>query len=262
MADALKKRPALRGFLIDIDGVLRHINEPIPGAAETLRALRRRRIPFRLLTNTTSKSRAQLSRELGDIGFEVPSEEIYTASAVAAAYLKGQGAQRCWVLLRGTALDEFRDLELTDQQPEYIVLGDMGDDFDAGLMNRAYRALLAGARLIAIQHNPSWTAVDGPRLDVGAWSAALEYATGQPAVVAGKPSATAFRLPAAELGIPIETVGMVGDDPDADIAGARDAGLQAIFVHTTAMPDRRPVSSEEYDYAIDSLADLPDLLAR
>ena len=252
--------PPLRGLLIDIDGVLRVGDQPIPGAGEAIEALRRRDVPFRFLTNVTRKSRAEEAERLRRMGILVSPEEIYTASAVTAAYLRRLGAPRCWLLLEGSGVQEFAGIPLSDDSPQYVVLGDLGDDFPVMLLHRAFRALLNGARLIAIQRNPSWTAEDGlPRLDVGAWCAALEYASGQPALVMGKPAPLAYQLPAEEMGIPCQELAMVSDDPDVDLAEARGAGLCTIFVHTTSLPRRRMPDAGEVDYVLNSIAELPAL---
>jgi len=251
----------LKGFLIDIDGVLRVGAAALPGAAETIAWLRRQRAPFRLLTNVTQKSRAEEAARLAGMGISVAPNEVFTASAVAAEYLRRQGARRCLVLLEGTALEDFHGIEVSARDPEYVVLGDLGDDFPASLLHGAFRALLAGARLIAIQRNRAWTGNDGlARLDVGAWVSALEYSSGQQATVMGKPASFAYQLPAADLGLPLEQLGMVADDPDVDLSGARQAGLQTIFVRTTSLPQRRPVAVGEFDYALDSVAELPHLV--
>jgi ribonucleotide monophosphatase NagD (HAD superfamily) len=55
-------------------------------------------------------------------------------------------------------------------------------------LNDAFRALIDGAELIALQHNRYWRRADGLVLDVGAYSAALEYGAGCEAVVVGKPA--------------------------------------------------------------------------
>jgi HAD superfamily hydrolase (TIGR01458 family) len=260
MSESMNHWP-LGGFLIDIDGVLRIGAVAIPGAAESIAWLRRRRIPFRLLTNVTRKSRAEEATRLANMGISVTPDEVYTASVVAAEYLRRQGARRCLVLLEGTAIEDFHGLELSERDPEYVVLGDLGDDFPASRLHDAFRALLAGARLVAIQRNPAWTGDDGlARLDVGAWVAALEFSSGQQAAVMGKPALFAYQLPAAELGLPLEQLGVVADDPDVDLAGARRAGLQTVFVQTTSMPRRRSVADGEFDYTLDSIADLPRLI--
>lgn len=254
------EKPPLKAVLIDVDGVLRVRSTPLPGAAETIAALRRRQFPFRFLTNVSTKSRAEEAARLGALGIPAEIKEMYTASYLAAEYLRRRDARRCWLLVNGSAREEFAGLELTEQDADFVVLGDLGDAFNASVLNRVYRALLAGARLIAIHRNATWTSEDGPRLDVGAWVAALEYAIGQPAIVTGKPSPFAYHLPAEDLGVPLSHIGMVSDDPDVDLAGARQAGLQTILVRTTSLPQRRPVAPAEFDYSLDSIADLPALL--
>jgi len=251
---------AIRGLLLDIDGVLSVAGQAVAGAPAALEALRRLEMPFRVLTNVTMRSRAEVAAGLGRIGFGIDAAEIFTASALAAHYLRSCGSQANWVFVQGSAIEDFHDVPLTDQQPEFVVLGDLGDSWDAALMNRIYRALLGGARLAAMQHNAAWIAADGPRLDVGAWAAALEYASGQPALVMGKPSPLAYQLPAQEMGLPPDQLAMVADDPDVDLAGARAAGLHTIFVRTSAVPRRRPVGAHEFDFLLDSVADLPALL--
>lgn len=253
----------LRGLLIDVDGVLRIGDQSIPGAGQAIEALRRRGVPFRLLTNVTRKSRAEEAGRLKRLGIPVSTDEIYTASSIAASYLRRQGAPRCWLLLEGSGVQEFAGIPLTDESPQYVVLGDLGDEFPVVLLHHAFRALLNGARLIAIQRNPSWTAEDGlPRLDVGAWCAALEYASGQQALVMGKPALLAYRLPGEEMGIPLPQLAMVSDDPDVDLAGAKQVGMRTILVRTTSLPRRRSVGEEEHDFVLDSIADLPALWDR
>ena len=256
----LPEAHGIRGLLIDIDGVLTIRGEPIDGAAQALDELRRRGIPFRLLTNTTMRSRAELAGRLQKVGISAQGSEIYTASFLAATYLRRRGVRRAWVLLYGSAYDDFADLELTEENPQYVVLGDLGDDFNARTMNRIYRALLGGARLVAVQHNAAWMAPDGPRLDVGAWVAALEFASGEPALVMGKPSLVAYEFPTADMGLRPEQVAMVSDDPDVDLAGARAARLKTVFVRTSAAPQRRRVRRGEFDCALNSIADLPSAL--
>jgi len=248
------------GLLLDIDGVLTTRLSPIPGAPAALADLRRRGMPFRLLTNITMRSRAEVAAGLQRAGFAIESSEIFTAASLAAHYLRAHGGPRSWVLLHGSACEDFAGLDLGEAGAEYVVLGDLGDAFDAGIMNRIYRALLAGARLIAVQHNRAWIAADGPRLDVGAWVAALEFASGRPALVVGKPSPLAYQMPAADLGLPLDRLAMLSDDPDVDLAGARAAGLRTIFVRTSAVPGRRPVAADEFDYTLDSIADLSAIL--
>jgi putative hydrolase of the HAD superfamily len=53
-------------------------------------------------------------------------------------------------------------------------------------------------------------------------------------VGAAKPDARAFLAVAAELELPAERIAYVGDDPLNDVAGARAAGLRAIWINRRA----------------------------
>jgi ribonucleotide monophosphatase NagD (HAD superfamily) len=48
------------GFLIDLDGTIVEGGGLIPGALEALNALIQRGVPFRIVTNTTSKPRSAI----------------------------------------------------------------------------------------------------------------------------------------------------------------------------------------------------------
>ena len=76
--DAAAARPA--ALLLDLDGTLYAGGAAIPGAPATLAWLRERGVPFRLVTNTTSRSRAMLVERLRGYGFEAAPEEIFTAN--------------------------------------------------------------------------------------------------------------------------------------------------------------------------------------
>jgi hypothetical protein len=73
-----------------------------------------------------------------------------------------------------------------DDEAEVIVMGDMGAGFTFDVLNRAFLRMRAGAELVVLQKNPFWFAPQGPQLDCGAFTAALEFATGRSCVVVGK----------------------------------------------------------------------------
>ena len=98
-------------------------------------------------------------------------------------------------------------------------------------------------------------------LDVGAYSAALEYGAGVDAVVVGKPSRRFFDDALAVLGVSPDLALMVGDDVEADVGGALDAGIEAVLVRTGKYrEDAVRSSGVEPTATIDSFADLPGLL--
>jgi HAD superfamily hydrolase (TIGR01458 family) len=249
-----------RAFLIDLDGVLYDDNQPILGAAEAMAHLREKGYPFRFATNTTMRCRASLRRKLADFGIEVNEDEIFSAPVATARYLRQQGQPRVFLLLTEDAQHDFTGLEVTDQQPDFVVMGDMGDEFNATLLNKAFRLLLGGAELIALQKNRYWKTAEGLTLDAGPFVVALEYATGQSARVIGKPSSDFFQLAVDDLGVPPAQVAMIGDDIEVDVGGAQRAGLKGILVRTGRFRETDLQSEIEPDGVIDSIADLVEYI--
>jgi HAD superfamily hydrolase (TIGR01458 family) len=252
----------IRGLIMDIDGVFYHANEPIPGAAETLAEIRRRNIPFRLLTNITRRSPSTIARQLEQMGYDFAPEEILTASHITAQYLRRlPGRPRCWILLEGDGLDLFHGLELSDQDPDYVVLGDLREKFTYDLLNRVLAALWKGARFLAMQADTHDAASGSPTVNVGGWLALLERASGRKALLIGKPSCLAFQVALEELALPASQVAMVGDRVAADVVGGWHAGLRTILVRTGHFrPEDLAKSPVQPDLVLDSLADLSDHL--
>ncbi len=219
-------------LLLDIDGTLYVGDEAVPGAPEAVRALAGRGVPIRYLTNTTRFSRRELAGRLRALGFPAADDELFTAPVAAAAWLAREGIRRIALYVPDSTLEDFAAFEVVSQNPEAVVVGDLGEGWTFRRMNQGFRQLLGGARLVALQRNRCWLTPDGLTIDAGAFVAALEYAAAVEAVVVGKPSAEFFRLAAASLPPGAEPALVVGDDVETDVAGARAAGLPAALVRT------------------------------
>ena len=113
-----------------------------------------------------------------------------------------------------------------------VIIGDLGEPLGFEMLNRAFRQVMDGADLIALQKNRFWMTPDGLSLDAGPFVAAIEYATGREAVVVGKPAPAFFELVLADLGVSAGQAAMVGDDVETDVGGAIDAGIAGILVRT------------------------------
>jgi HAD superfamily hydrolase (TIGR01458 family) len=243
LAGALR---GVRGLLLDLDGVLIVRNEAFPPAVTALGELRRRGIPFRVMTNTSLMSRATLAEWGRKTGIDVPAERIISSLSASAAYTAREfpGAP-LYVLASPDARSEFTGQRLLtneeasapDASAAAVVVGDSPDDVTYDTLNRAFRLIQRGAALIGMHRNRWWVTPDGPRLDSGAFVAGLEYATERPALILGKPAREFFaegvREIAADLGVsrlPRHDVAMVGDDVWSDVLGAQRAGLRGVLV--------------------------------
>jgi HAD superfamily hydrolase (TIGR01458 family) len=218
-----------QGFLLDVGGVLRVGSAAAPGAAETVAWLREARVPFRLLSNTTTTSRGALAEELTAMGMPIAPDEILTATTATAAHLRSVGGTSLF-LVSAAARADLGGLPEAEVGARHVVVGDTDQVFTRDAMNRAFRALRAGADLIAMARNRWFPSPDGPVVDIGAVIAALEYAAEVRATLVGKPARAFFLQGARALGLPPERVAMVGDDAEADVEGAQAAGLGGIFV--------------------------------
>jgi HAD superfamily hydrolase (TIGR01458 family) len=249
------------GLLFDLDGTLYTDEAAIPGAAELLHALRARGIVCRYLTNTTRFSRRGLLERLRSFGFPAEPEELFTAATAAVQWLERNDIERIATYVPDTAREDFDDFGFDPIRPQAIVVGDLGERWDFRTLNRAFRQLLDGAVLVALQKNRYWQTVRGLELDAGPFVAALEYATDREAVLVGKPSREFFEMAVASTGLRPEQLAVVGDDVDSDIGGAHDAALRGILVRTGKFRQERLDRAATVPHAIlDSVARLPEIL--
>jgi HAD superfamily hydrolase (TIGR01458 family) len=244
----------VRGLLIDLDGTLYTESGPIPGARETLTRLETAGIPYRYVTNTTRKPRREIVDRLRELDFPARQHLIFAPAAAANTLLQGRRVQ---ALVAEAILEDLSGVTLVDEAPEYILVGDLGNGFDYARLNAAFRRLMDGANLVALQKNRFWEEADGPSLDAGPFVAALEYASGKTATVVGKPEPTFFEAALRDLGLEAKDVAMVGDDAEADVAGTQAAGLLGIQVRTGKY---RPGNGGEPDAEIESVVRLPEIL--
>jgi HAD superfamily hydrolase (TIGR01458 family) len=247
--------------LLDLDGVLYVEGELLPGADEAVRRLRESGRSLRFVTNTTANSRAQTLEKLGRFGIELEEAELVTPAALARRHCEDAGHRIVALIMNDAVKADFEGLEEADADVDAVIMGDLGEQFGFRILNQAFRLVMEGAELVALQKNRFWLTADGLSLDAGPFVAAIEYATGQDAFVVGKPASGFFEIVLDDLGCDRESVTMVGDDVETDIGGALNAGLSAVLVRTGKYrEDFVRDSGIEPTATIDSVADLPALL--
>ncbi len=92
------------------------------------------------------------------------------------------------------------------------------------------RMVMAGAKLIASNLDPSCPTVHGLRPGAGAIVRTIEAATGRSALGLGKPSPIMMRMASRQLGLPPEKISMIGDAMETDILGGVQMGFRTILV--------------------------------
>ena len=247
--------------LLDLDGVLYVEDEPVPGARATVSAFRAAGLPVRFVTNTTVLPRRRILERLQRLGFAAAPEELATPAALAVRVCLDRGYDRVALVMNDEVREDFAELHEVDHDAQAVIVGDLGPAFGYAPLNRAFRLLMNGADLIALQKNRFWLTPDGLSLDVGPFVAALEYASGREAVIVGKPAPAFFETVLATLNVPPERAAMVGDDVESDVGGALTAGLAGILVRTGKYSEGAVrTSGIEPTATVDSIADVPALL--
>jgi phospholysine phosphohistidine inorganic pyrophosphate phosphatase len=260
MAGALE---GVEGLLLDLSGVIYVQDDAVPGAAQALERLRADGVPIRLVTNTTMRPRRSILERLARLGLEADPDELITPATLAKRRCEEAGYESVALVVLDELREDLRGLEERGDSVDAVIVGDLGEGWDYEVLNDAFRRLMDGAELIALQKNRYWVTSDGLSLDAGPFVASLEYATGREAEVMGKPSAAFFELALGELGVPADQAAMVGDDVEADVGGAMDAGLAGVLVRTGKYrEDLVRDSGIEPTATVDSIADVPALLVR
>jgi NagD protein len=228
------KRTEIESWLTDMDGVLVHENQALPGAQELIQQWRAAGTPFLVLTNNSIFTPRDLSARLRASGLEVPEESIWTSALATADFCHSQmpGGSAFVIGEAGltTALHEAGFI-MTETDPDYVVVGETRNySFEA--ITKAIRLIGNGARFIATNPDATGPSGEGPLPATGAISALITKATGREPYVVGKPNPMMFRSAMNRIGAHSETTGMIGDRMDTDIVAGIEAGLHTVLVLT------------------------------
>ncbi|MEO5651235.1 MAG: HAD-IIA family hydrolase [Marmoricola sp.] len=251
-------------WLTDMDGVLVHEEDPIPGATEFIEALKSAGKKFLVLTNNSIFTPRDLRARLLGSGIDVPEEAIWTSALATADFLADQRPHgSAYVVGEAGLTTALHDIGyvLTERAPDYVVLGETRTySFEA--ITKAIRLIQAGARFIATNPDPSGPSAHGTLPATGAVAALIRTATGSTPYFVGKPNPLMMRSAINRLEAHSETTVMIGDRMDTDIVSGLEAGLRTILVMTgSTAPDQVETFPYRPTRVVDSVADLVELAA-
>lgn len=253
-------------ILFDLDGTLYIGNQEIPGAVNTIAQLREQGFKLRFLTNTTTKSHADLLAQMASLGFSLAPDELISAPVGALLELQSIQQQldrplRIWPVVADAIRPDFAEFECDENTPDFVVLGDIGECWDLPLINKLFNAIHGGAELIALHKNRFWQTEQGLKADIGFFVAGLEYVCSKNARIMGKPNADFFQRVLDSAGVSAAEALMVGDDIDSDVGGAQRLGMKGCLVKTGKFRQAYfEASSVRPDWVLASVADLPAVL--
>lgn len=253
--------------LLDLQGTVYEGDRLVPGAGDAVAALRDAGHAVRFVTNTDSLDSASIVERLRGMGLGLDAAELFTPVDAAVADLEGTGA-RVHVLATGAVRDQLAarlDVVGPQDDPTHVLVGDVHDVLDYPALDAAFRAVLGGAELLALQHG-RWFLRDGrPALDTGSVVAAIEHGAEVTARTLGKPSTEFLRLalgtvdPAPRL----DRTWVVGDDRSSDVAMGRAAGARTVLVRTGKFSRQSHDDSlPRAEHVLDDLTGLPGLIGQ
>lgn len=252
-----------KGFVFDLDGTLAlgdskgHGLKPLPGAVALIAQFNRAHIPYVVFTNGTLRTPKETAVKLRAAGFDVPDDKAMTPSSVAADYFARKkispvlvlGCEGVWQPLVDAGVDVVLPSSYSgDVQAVYV---GWYREFTMECLEAAYDAITKGAILYTASNVPFFATAGGRALGTSfAICAMLKALTKKEAKVLGKPSAEALKSASRRLGVPIDQMAIVGDDPLCEIRLARYGGALAVAV-TTGVNKRPHFESQKGNYRPD-----------
>ena len=250
-------------WLTDMDGVLVHEEDMIPGADDFIEALKASGLGYMILTNNSIYTPRDLRARLAASGIDVPEAVIWTSALATAQFLDDQReGGSAYVVGEAGLIAAIHDVGyvMTDRNPDYVVLGETRTySFEA--ITTAIRLIDKGARFVATNPDPSGPSPAGKLPATGSVAALISTATGRQPYYIGKPNSLMMRGALNRLEAHSETTVMVGDRMDTDIISGLEAGLRTVLVstgstkaeHVTRFP-YRPT------WVVKSIADVVDMV--
>ncbi len=250
-------------FLTDMDGVLVHDEQPVPGAVALLQRWVDTSRRFLVLTNNSTYTPRDLAARLARSGLPVPEENLWTSAMATGAFLAGQPGHKTAFVIGEAGLTmamHEAGFVLTETDPAFVVLGETRNySFEA--ITNAIRLISAGARFIVTNPDTVGPSPSGLLPATGAVAAMITAATNRQPYVVGKPNPMMFRSAMNRIEAHSETTAMIGDRMDTDIVAGMEAGLLTVLVLSGVT---KVDEIETYPYrpslVLDSVADLVPML--
>jgi 4-nitrophenyl phosphatase len=236
----------IQALIIDMDGVLWHGDQPMPGLTDFFQTLRAQQIRFILATNNASLTQEQYVNKLAKMGVEVSHDEILTSSMATALYLSqhhnpaesrvfviGEDGAKQPLLDHGFTLTDLYELNDDKDNPNmgaHIVVCGKDSTLTWDKLATATLNIRAGAQFIGTNADTTLPTERGLTHGNGAILAALQAATGVEPIIIGKPEPIIYQQALALLGVDPALTVAIGDRLETDILGAVRTGIRSLMV--------------------------------
>ena len=223
---------AKKGLISDMDGVIYHGNQILPGVREFVDWLQKNKKSYLFLTNNSNLTPLELSRNLARMGLDVTEDHFYTSALATAAFLKEQ-APGCSAYVIGEAglLNALYDagVSMNDVDPDYVIIGE-SHSYSLDTLTKATNLVLRGAKLIGANSDVSGPIEGGIAPACRALTAPIEMASGTEAYFCGKPNPLMMRTGLRMLNCHSGEAVMIGDRMDTDVISGMESGMSTVLV--------------------------------
>jgi arabinose operon protein AraL len=259
-------KPEIKAVLFDLDGTLYLGENLIPEADWAVGLLRSRGIKVTFLTNKPIASPQSYADKLSGLGIKAGVEDVITSVRLTTDYLTTHYPEARVYVIGESYLNDtltaggFRRSERPEETN--VVILSLDRCFEYSKLDFAYRAVKAGAHVVATNPDALCPMNDGEIIDAGAWIAALETLIKRPIdAVLGKPSRRCADLALSVMGFEAREVLMVGDRLETDIRMAQLSGMQSALVLSGVTTQRDlERSSLRPDHILTSVAEIPEVI--
>lgn len=222
-----------KGFIIDMEGTILHSGTEIHGSFNFLKKLSDNNIPFRIITNTVSKSVEEMAANIKNIGFNIPSSFILNPIKAVNYFLEERNTSSYFFVGSSFIQSQLSIQPAFKGNPEYIILCDFEYiTYSYDLFNQIYKYLLNGSKLLSTSYSNFYLSKEGPKIDTGSFTKMFEILGNQQATIFGKPSPSLYEVALKQMGVGKQGVIAIGDDVLTDIKGAKEYGIISALVQT------------------------------
>lgn len=220
------------GFICDMDGVIYHGNQILPGVRNFVNWMIENEKRFVFLTNSAERTPHELSMKLERMGLSVPADNFYTSAMATAAFLDSQRPGCTAYVIGEAALSKAlydRGIYMNDVNPDYVVVGET-HSYSHEKLEKAINLVCKGAKLIGTNPDTTGPIENGIAPATGALIAPIEIATGKKAYFIGKPNPVMLRHGLRMLNCHSSEIVFIGDRMDTDIIAGIESNVDTVLV--------------------------------
>ena len=228
MKEILEKK----GFICDMDGVIYHGNEILPGVTEFVNWMVEHDKKFVFLTNSPERTPHELSMKLERMGLKVSADHFYTSAMATAEFLHSQAPGCTAYVIGEAALSKAlydQKIYMNDVNPDYVVIGETRT-YCFEKIEKAIALVNKGAKLIGANPDTVGVTEHGIMPATGSLVAPIEIATGKKTYFVGKPNPLMLRHGLKKLDLHSSEIAFIGDRMDTDIIAGIESNIDTVLV--------------------------------